>query len=72
MTEKYDEIMIEDLNVSGMVMDRDLNAAINIMAAGSAPEAENGCGEDVRPSSSADLCEASTRQSLELPLATGA
>ena len=47
MTEKYDEIMIEDLNVSGMVMDRDLNAAINIMAAGSAPEAENGCGEDV-------------------------
>ncbi|WP_276889708.1 zinc ribbon domain-containing protein [Faecalibaculum rodentium] len=56
----------------GMVMDRDQNAAINRLAAGSAPEAENGREEDVRPASLADLCEASTRQRLELSLATGA
>ncbi|WP_289688242.1 RNA-guided endonuclease InsQ/TnpB family protein, partial [Dubosiella newyorkensis] len=55
----------------GMVMDRDLNAAINILAAGSASEAENGRGESARPALPADLCEASTRQSLELSLATG-
>ena len=56
----------------GMVMDRDLNAAINILAAGRAAEAENGREEDVRPASLADLCEASTRQSLKLSLATDA
>lgn len=56
----------------GMVMDRDLNAAINILGAGRAPEAENGREEDVRPASLADLCEASTRQSLKLSLATDA
>lgn len=56
----------------GMVMDRDQNAAINRLAAGSVPEAENGRGEDVRPASLADFCEASTRQRLELSLATGA
>ncbi|WP_369524979.1 zinc ribbon domain-containing protein [Dubosiella newyorkensis] len=55
----------------GMVMDRDLNAAINILAAGSASEAENGRGESARPALPADLYEASTRQSLELSLATG-
>nr|AMK54754.1 hypothetical protein AALO17_16200 [Faecalibaculum rodentium] len=55
-----------------MVMDRDQNAAINRLAAGSAPEAENGRGEDVRPASLADFCEASTSQRLELSLATGA
>lgn len=54
----------------GMVMDRDLNAAINIVAAGSAPEAENGRGVDVRPVILADLGETSTRQCLELSLAT--
>ena len=52
-------------------MDRDLNAAINILAAGSASEAENGRGENARPALPADLYEASTRQSLELSLATG-
>lgn len=56
----------------GMAMDRDLNAAINRLAAGRAPEAENGREEDARPASLADLCEASTRQRLELSLATGA
>lgn len=33
----------------GLVMDRDLNAAINIMVAGSAPETLNAHGADVRP-----------------------
>ena len=32
----------------GLVIDRDLNAAINIMVAGSAPETLNACGGDVR------------------------
>lgn len=56
----------------GLVMDRDLNAAINVLAAGSAPEAENGRGEDGRPVYLADFEEASTRSNLELSLATGA
>ncbi|KFI52823.1 IS607 family element RNA-guided endonuclease TnpB [Bifidobacterium callitrichos] len=33
----------------GLIMDRDLNAAINIMVAGSAPETLNAHGADVRP-----------------------
>ncbi|MGN8820293.1 hypothetical protein ACTNC1_05310, partial [Atopobiaceae bacterium HCP3S3_A4] len=33
----------------GLVIDRDLNAAINIMVAGSAPETLNARGGDVRP-----------------------
>ena len=51
----------------GMSMDRDLNAAINIKVAGSAPETLNARGEDVRRSGlvsgDADLGEARTKQS---------
>ena len=52
----------------GLTMDRDLNAAINIKVAGSAPETLNARGEDVRRNQqhtvgSADLCEARTKQS---------
>ena len=50
----------------GMSMDRDLNAAINIRVAGSAPETLNARGEDVRRadlvSGSADLGEARTKR----------
>ena len=51
----------------GLLMDRDLNAAINIQVAGSAPETLNARGEDVRRSGlvpgNADLDEARTKQS---------
>lgn len=51
----------------GASMDRDLNAAINICVAGSAPETLNARGEDVRRtglvSGDADLGEARTKQS---------
>ena len=51
----------------GLVLDRDLNAAINICVAGSAPETLNARGEDVRRSDlvsgNADLCEARTKRS---------
>ena len=51
----------------GLSMDRDLNAAINIQVAGSAPETLNARGEDVRRSDlvsgNADLGEARTKQS---------
>ena len=51
----------------GLLMDRDLNAAINIEVAGSAPETLNARGEDVRRSDlvsgNADPCEARTKQS---------
>ena len=51
----------------GLSMDRDLNAAINIKVAGSAPETLNARGEDVRrtnvPLGNADLGEARTKQS---------
>ena len=52
----------------GLTMDRDLNAAINIKVAGSAPETLNARGEDVRRNQqhtvgSADLGEARTKQS---------
>ena len=51
----------------GLSMDRDLNAAINIRVAGSAPETLNARGEDVRRtglvSGDADLGEARTKQS---------
>ena len=33
----------------GHEINADLNAAINILVAGSCPETENACGEDVRP-----------------------
>ena len=51
----------------GLTMDRDLNAAINILVAGSAPETLNARGEDVRRadlvSGNADLGEARTKRS---------
>ena len=51
----------------GLSMDRDLNAAINIQVAGSAPETLNARGEDVRRNQhtvgDADLGEARTKQS---------
>ena len=51
----------------GLTMDRDLNAAINIKVAGSAPETLNARGGDVRrtnvPLGNADPCEARTKQS---------
>ena len=51
----------------GLSMDRDLNAAINIQVAGSAPETLNARGEDVRRSDlvsgNADLGEARTKRS---------
>ena len=51
----------------GLSLDRDLNAAINIQVAGSAPETLNARGEDVRRSGlvpgNADLGEARTKQS---------
>ena len=51
----------------GLTMDRDLNAAINICVAGSAPETLNARGEDVRRSDlvsgNADLGEARTKRS---------
>ena len=54
-------------NDCGLSIDRDLNAAINIEVAGSAPEMLNSRGEDVRRaglvSGSADLGEARTKQS---------
>ena len=51
----------------GLVIDRDLNAAINIKVAGSAPETLNACGGDVRRadivSGNADPGETRTKQS---------
>ena len=51
----------------GLSLDRDLNAAINIQVAGSAPETLNARGEDVRRSDlvsgNADLGEARTKRS---------
>ena len=55
----------------GLVMDRDLNAAINIRVAGSAPETQNARGGDISradtTSGNADLGETRTKQ----PLASG-
>ena len=55
----------------GLSMDRDLNAAINIRVAGSAPETLNARGGDVRRSDlvsgNADLGEARTKQSPLVP-----
>ncbi len=51
-------------------IDRDLNAALNLVAAGLA-ETLNACGEDVRPralrDAEADLCEAGTREQVLAP-----
>ena len=54
-------------DVCGLSMDRDLNAAINIMVAGSAPETLNARGGDARRadtvSGNADPSETRTKQS---------
>ena len=56
-----------DCDACGLSVDRDLNAAINIKVAGSAPETLNARGEDVRRadlvSGNADLGEARTKRS---------
>ena len=60
----------------GLTMDRDLNAAINICVAGSAPETLNARGEDVRRNQhtvgNADLCEARTKQARKSAVRLGA
>lgn len=60
----------------GLSIDRDLNAAINIRVAGSAPETLNARGEDVRRtdlvSGNADLGEARTKQAHKSAVRLGA
>ena len=60
----------------GLTMDRDLNAAINIQVAGSAPETLNARGEDVRRNQhtvgNADLGEARTKQAHKSAVRLGA
>ena len=60
----------------GLVLDRDLNAAINIKVAGSAPETLNARGEDVRRSDlvsgNADLGEARTKRAQKSAVRLGA
>ena len=60
----------------GLSIDRDLNAAINIQVAGSAPETLNARGEDVRRNQhtvgSADLGEARTKQAQKSAVRLGA
>ena len=60
----------------GLSMDRDLNAAINIKVAGSAPETLNARGEDVRrnqrPVGNADLGEARTKRAQKSAVRLGA
>ena len=60
----------------GASMDRDLNAAINIRVAGSAPETLNARGEDVRrnqrPVGNADLGEARTKRAQKSAVRLGA
>ena len=59
----------------GLTMDRDLNAAINIQVAGSAPETLNARGEDVRRANNmlgnADLCEARTKRAKKSAVRLG-
>ena len=60
----------------GLVLDRDLNAAINICVAGSAPETLNARGEDVRRTNvllgNADLGEARTKRAQKSAVRLGA
>ena len=60
----------------GLSLDRDLNAAINIQVAGSAPETLNARGEDVRRSDlvsgNADLGEARTKRARQSAVRLGA
>ena len=64
-----------DCDACGLSIDRDLNAAINIRVAGSAPETLNARGEDVRRSDlvsgNADLGEARTKQAQECAVRLG-
>ena len=59
----------------GLSIDRDLNAAINIQVAGSAPETLNARGEDVRRANNmlgnADLCEARTKRARQSAVRLG-
>ena len=63
-------------DVCGLSIDRDLNAAINIKVAGSAPETLNARGEDVRRSDlvsgDADLGEARTKRAQKSAVRLGA
>jgi len=43
----------------GLVIDRDLNAALNLVAV-SLPETQNACGEEVRHSKSSEICNAAS------------
>ncbi len=43
----------------GLEIDRDLNAALNLVAV-SLPETENACGEEVRHSKSSEICDAAS------------
>ena len=65
-----------DCDACGLSIDRDLNAAINIKVAGSAPETLNARGEDVRRSDlvsgDADLCEARTKRAQKSAVRLGA
>ena len=60
----------------GLSIDRDLNAAINIRVAGSAPETLNARGEDVRRTNillgNADLSEARTKRARQSAVRLGA
>ena len=60
----------------GLSMDRDLNAAVNIQVAGSAPETLNARGEDVRRTNillgNADLGEARTKRAQKSAVRLGA
>ena len=65
-----------DCDACGLSMDRDVNAAININVAGSAPETLNARGEDVRRSDlvsgNADLGEARTKRAHKSAVRLGA
>ena len=62
--------------VCGLSIDRDLNAAINIQVAGSAPETLNARGGGVRRADTmpgnADLCEARTKRAHKSAVRLGA
>ena len=65
-----------DCDACGISIDRDLNAAINIRVAGSAPETLNARGEDVRRNQhtvgNADLGEARTKRAQKSAVRLGA